>query len=92
MQENNLQTLVKDVFDNPFENRKVVKEKMKVLSVKNISDLNGEDIPDYLRLPSADELVEMRQWAIDYKKSNKSASKREVRKAVQSHFKIKIFK
>ncbi len=28
----------------------------------------------------------------EYIKSNKSASKREVRKAVQSHFQIKIFK
>lgn len=92
MQERNLTELLSDAFKNPFEIQERVKEKMETLSVKNTEDLSNKDVPDYLRLPSTDELIEMRQWAIDYKKAKKHASKREIRKATQKHFQIKVYR
>lgn len=92
MHEQNLTALLSDAFKNPFEKKEIVQKKMETLSVKNSSDLSEKEVPDYLRLPSANELVEMRQWAIDYKKANKQASKREVRKATQTHFQIRIYR
>ena len=92
MQEKNLTDLLSDASKNLFENKEIVKKKMETLSVKNIHDLTNKDVPDYLRLPSPDELIEMRQWAINYKKANKQASKREIRKATQKHFQIKVYR
>ena len=92
MQEQNLTALLSDAFKNPFDKQEVVKQKMEKLSIKNNNDLSEKVVPDYLRLPSADELAEMREWAIDYKKANKQASKREIRKATQKHFQIKIYR
>jgi len=92
MQERNFTELLSEAFKNPFDKKEIVKKKMETLSVKNSNDLSNKDVPDYLRIPSANELTEMRQWAIDFKKSNKNASKREVRKATQKHFQIKIYR
>lgn len=92
MQEQNLTALLSDAFKNPFDKQDVVKQKMEKLSIKNNNDLSEKVVPDYLRLPSADELTEMRQWAIEFKKANKNASKREIRKATQKHFQIKIYR
>lgn len=50
------------------------------------------DSRNYERTPTADELIIFRQWAIDYKKQMPKASKHQVRKAVQEHFHIRIFR
>lgn len=71
---------------------KFIEQQMENLAIKNKNDLAKKEFPDYLRIPTAEELTEMRQWAIDYKKANKQASKREVRKATQKHFSIRIFR
>lgn len=102
MQETHFNALLMDSFKDSFNPKKVllpptkpiksVKERMKSLSLKNEKDLSFQELPDYLRIPTGDELMEMRQWAIDYKKFHGKASKREVRKATQEHFKIKIYK
>lgn len=92
MQEKNFTELLRDAdlkFDSPvLETR----NRMGKLSVKNFKDLSFKDVTHYLRGPTTDDLVEMRQWAIDYKKANKSASKRQVRKATQEYFKVKIYR
>lgn len=92
MQEANMTELMKSVFEKPEQSLRVTKQKMAKLAVKNERDLSYKNLPEYMRTPTADELFEMRQWAIDYKKFHKRASKREVRKATQHHFKIKIFR
>lgn len=92
MQTQNLTALLKEAMENPFENKKSTDIKMQKLSVKNMEDLYNKVVPDYLRLPSGEELTEMRQFAIDYKKANKRASKREIRKATQYHFHIKVYR
>ena len=92
MQERNLTELLTGAFKNPSEALKTVKPKMEALSAKNTKDLEQKVLPNYLRTPTADELVEMRQFAIDYKKLHKQASKREIRKATQAKFNIQIFR
>jgi hypothetical protein len=92
MQERNLTELMNAAFKHSLDNPEVVKEKMELLSIRNREDLSNIKLPDYLRLPSANELTEMRQWAIDYKKLNKHASKREIRKATQKYFNIKVYR
>ena len=71
---------------------KQVINQMQKLAVKNEKDLAAKELPNYMRTPTAAELIEMRQWAIDYKKLHKQASKREIRKATQEHFNIRIFR
>lgn len=96
MQEQNLTSLLAGIHDlkkDPFLNKPAeLKKSMTALAQKNKDDLSSKEMPDYLRTPTAEELIEMRQWAIDYKKRNKNASKREVRKATQAHFRIRIFR
>ena len=92
MQSQNLTELMSSAFTNLFEQPAKVMSHMNQIANKNGTDLENKDVPDYLRLPTAEELFEMRQWAIDYKKSNPSESKRQIRKAVQHHFKIKIYR
>ncbi len=102
MQETHFNALLMDSFKDSFnikktliphlKKQKPVKERMNTLALKNEKDLSFQELPDYLRIPTGDELMEMRQWAIDYKKFHTKASKREVRKATQEHFKIKIYK
>lgn len=75
-----------------FKKREAVKQKVASIANKNKIALSGIDLPDECRIPSEQELVQFYNWAIAYKKANKRASKREVRKAVQEHFHIKIYK
>lgn len=92
MQETNFTALLVDALKSPFEPKPVTKKKMEALAVKNEKDLSEKKLPDYLRTPTGDELIAMRQWAVDYKKARKGASKREIRKATQEHFHIRIFR
>lgn len=92
MQEQNMAELMAMAFKNPSMSAAKVKKKMTALSVKNKKDLSYKKLPEYLRTPTAEELMEMRRWAIDYKKSFPKESKRQIRKAVQEHFKIRIFR
>jgi hypothetical protein len=54
-------------------------------------DFGKKELPEYSRLPTAEELDEMRVWAINYRRTTKS-SKRQTRIATQEHFKIRIIK
>lgn len=94
MQEKKFSKLMKSVsFEN--DSRDKVEKDVKALASSNkklVDALNHNSNKDFYRAPTSDELLEMRQWAIDYKKLHKQASKREVRKATQSHFNIKIFR
>lgn len=92
MQEQNMTALMASAFKDAFMKPTAVKKQMKSLAAKNVNDLKEKELPDYLRTPTADELIQMRQFAIDYKKANKQASKREIRKATQKHFHIRIFR
>jgi hypothetical protein len=47
---------------------------------------------NYERTPTAEELASFREWAIEYKKKVPGITKRQLRKAVQEHFHIRIFK
>lgn len=92
MHESNFSELLKDASIYPESPVLETRNRMGKLSVKNFKDLSFKDVPTYLRIPTTDDLVEMRDWAIEYKNLNKSASKRQVRKATQERFKIKIYR
>lgn len=92
MQEQNLTALLSSIDTKQPVAKKAIKTDMRNLAIKNKKDLEYKNLPEYVRTPTAEELIIMRQWAIDYKKEFKSASKRQVRKAVQQHFKIRIFR
>ncbi len=92
MQAQNLDYLLQDAAQNFTDKPFVTQKKMLDLALKNDSDLAEKNLPDKMRTPTADELTEMRQYAIDYKHNNRRASKREVRKATQQHFNIRIFR
>jgi hypothetical protein len=74
----------------PTNEDKLVKQ-MASLEESNNTHLAEKKMPDYLRTPTADELSEMRQFAINLKNENKSMSKRQIRKATQAHFNIRIY-
>lgn len=66
---------------------------------KNIGDIATENtnalkdkLPDYERTPTSDELERFAIFASDYKRIHDKASKREIRKAVQKQFNIRIYK
>lgn len=92
MESRNMDALMNDAFRNGSEifSPKKVESKMSALSNKNTSDIAEiqKDMRDKFRTPTADELVEMRQWIIDYKKANPKESKRQVRIAAQNNFNI----
>lgn len=92
MQEQNLTELLASAASMKKMALGTLRPKMQKLADKNKKDLEKKELPDYLRTPTADELIDMRQWAIDYKKLHSQASKREIRKAVQQHFHIRIFR
>lgn len=92
MQEQNFTELLASAQSMKKMALETLRPKMEKLADKNKKDLQKKELPDYLRTPNADELIEMRQWAIDYKKFNTKASKREIRKATQQHFHIRIFR
>jgi hypothetical protein len=66
------------------------KAKVKSIETKNRQALEHVELSG--RIPTADELEKFRSWAVAYKKASPKASKREVRKAVQNHFGIRIYK
>lgn len=68
----------------------IIAKKMDKLSAKNTNDIAEieKDMQDKFRTPTADELTEIRQWIIDYRKANPKESKRKVRLATQAHFNI----
>jgi len=72
-----------------------IRRKMKSIETANnkafAKHQSKTDARDYERTPTAQELTIFRQWAIDYKKQMPKASKRQIRKAVQEHFHIRIF-
>ena len=73
MQEQRFTELMSDAFKNPMASIKEVKKKVEPIALRNTKDLSFKNVPDYLRLPDADELIIIRQWAVDYKKQNKNA-------------------
>lgn len=90
----------KDVINQSLEELKsgkpisnpVVKKKMALIAKKNREALSFKNLPEYLRVPSTEQLIEMRQWAIDFKKANPRTSKRQLRLETQKHFRIRIYK
>lgn len=94
------QQSLKEVMDNAIEEIKagktpshpVIRKKMALIAKKNREALSYKTLPEYLRIPTAEELIVMRQWAVDYKKANPRTSKRQLRIATQAHFRIKIYK
>lgn len=87
---NLMESAIKDAVIKP--KMQDVKKEMKELAAQNKAALADKPLPDKCRIPTAIKLEAMRKWAIDYKNANIRASKREVRKATQKHFNIKIFK
>ena len=72
-------------------NTDVLKE-MAVIEQSNKQHLKESVLPDDTRIPTAEELVQMRNFAIEYKRCNKKASKREIRRATQKQFNILIYR
>lgn len=87
-----LQDYVKEIKGlKPKANADVLKE-MTVIEQSNKQHLKESVLPDDTRIPTAEELVQMRNFAIEYKRCNKQASKREIRRATQKQFNIRIYK
>lgn len=67
------------------------------IAMANIKENNDEyfatrqDLPVNIRTPTTEELLEMRNWSINYKRDHKFHSERQMRKALQKHFNIRIF-
>ncbi len=92
MNSQSLDTLLLDAFKNPADALQTVKPRMQTLAKKNDEAIAEISKPDILRTPTADELTEMRQYAIDMKNKFPMWSKRKIRKEVQQKFNIKIYK
>jgi hypothetical protein len=96
MQDVQFNRLVDTVLDLKPASLSRVKAKMKSIETANNKAFAKRSMPpderNYERTPTAEELIQFRQWAIDYKKRMPKASKREVRRAVQEHFHIRLFK
>lgn len=92
MNSQSLDMLLLDAFKNPADTLETVKPRMQILAKENDEAIPVIAKSDILRTPTADELVEMRQYAIDMKKKFPMWSKRKIRKEVQQHFHIQIFK
>lgn len=90
MQDQQLGSLVDTAFDRRLKKPETIQKKMEKIEGDNRAAL--KDLPDYERTPTAEELTKFRQWAVEYKKQMPGASKRQVRKAVQEHFHIRIYK
>lgn len=75
----------------PSVNRQVLKE-MRSIEESNNRHLAEKDLPDDTRTPTDKELLQMRNFAIEYKRANKNASKREIRRATQKQFNIRIYR
>lgn len=70
---------------------KMIKARMTSLADRNEKAISEKRLLS-LRAPTTDELITMREWAIQYKREHKNATKREVRKATQNNFNIRIFR
>jgi ribosomal protein L16 Arg81 hydroxylase len=81
---------VSATIDEPRIKPKKVKSQMKQLAATIKKDL--PELPDPLRTPTSAELTQMRSYGMEYKKNNKKASNREIRRAIQKRFNIKIYK
>jgi len=97
MQERQFDRLLTDkVLDLSPSRPAEIRRKMKVIETANNKAYAKSERPtearNYERTPTAEELTIFRQWAINYKKQMPKASKRQVRKAVQEHFHIRLFK
>lgn len=99
MQERNMTELFKAAFPGKIAisgNDDQLKKKIEAIADNNAIDIKQlnerKEKPDFFRSPSADELEQMRQFMIDYKKANRNASKREIRKATQKKFHVQIFR
>lgn len=79
-------------FDSSLNTPKKVKQKMKSIAKSNETHLAKVELPDMYRIPTAEELQSFREYAINYKKQIKRASKREIRNAVKAHFNIILYK
>lgn len=90
MQDNQLDRLV----DMAFQERELSKNKVqsKIKSIESKNNKSLSDLPNYERTPTAEELNKFREYAIAYNKQIPGASKREVRKAIQEQFNIRIYK
>lgn len=92
MHEKDLRAVASSVHDSTLDTREKLKAKMEAIAVSNQQNLKGKDLPDKARIPTAEELEKFRQYGIEYKSLHKKASKREIRRAIQSHFNIRIYK
>lgn len=99
MQEKHLNTLIdfsKLVGEQRQENIREQKPKAIKNQITKLAKQNEEDLrpvlKDYERTPTADELTQMHNYAVQYRKNNKKASRREVRRAIQKKFNIRIYK
>jgi hypothetical protein len=92
MQDRILNELIGDSLNHINRPDLMTEKKMQSMAIDNAFALKDKQLPDPLRIPTAEELLAMRNWAIGYKSLNKRASAREIRKAVQRHFHIKIYK
>lgn len=51
-----------------------------------------ERLPADIHAPTVDELEQMAEWMKEYKRLTPKASKRQIRKACQEHFNVRIFR
>jgi hypothetical protein len=75
----------------PTVNKDVLNE-MRTIEESNNKHLEKKELPNEMRTPTDKELLIMRNFAIEYKRANKNASKREIRRATQKQFNIRIYR
>lgn len=94
MQDRSLNQLIDTAMEDKYrKNPAQLRQKVNKIEKDNREALEKVlDERDYNRIPNSDELEKIRQWAENYAKNNKNASRREVRKATQKHFNIRIYK
>lgn len=71
-------------------------EKIKGIALENRllvkAAIDRKQLPPDTLAPGDDQLEQMAQWMKEYKRLVPAASKREIRKACQTHFNIRIFR
>lgn len=86
MQEKSFTELFNVAMEHPFETRKI----------KAIAETNKAALPAILpkgvHIPDEDELEQIALWMASYKQQFPNASKRQIRKATQEHFSVRIFR
>jgi hypothetical protein len=92
MQEKSMNELTESAFDKTLNTTEKVKEKLKKIMKENTEALASSDLPEPLHAPDELELEQIRLYMINYKKCHPLATKREIRKAAQQKFKVKIFR